>query len=451
MASFSKVFLDFQQSPQTTGLSNIKSYILREMRRDDPTAGFTDAQIRRIEEYVKQTGVTQKDIDAQFAGTLPGQAGRDMFSGLIHDYNLPGMLPGELALNVSQSTPGDQMARAGATTRGATTGGGDGGSGTQQSSYRVPEDTGTSTPTGRQAGVTTYQAPRVDVPVAPGSGGIPIPGVAHGAGALADPTFEPYNVYSRMRALATPYHTNLGTLGDYQTALARGYQPAMGRWMLDPSLQGTGSFAEFLSQPDYVPDTGGLRQGFTNIANLLSGRPAQEGSFAQYSKFFDPDIAGRENVQKNLVNAALAASGTPSYFNQAVQSALGRRMNVFGQTDPTQSGINAARAFADWYSGQTGLGGGLPQPALSQTAGDRYNYAGNPAFTQGDARFNYVNPLSEEKVQEISAGFPATSANLSEVMTGLNKSNPQAVPAYQYWNTLGDPAAWEEVRQRSRV
>ena len=165
---------------------------------------------------------------------------------------------------------------------------------------------------------------------------------------------DPYGVYTAMRAAGTPYDPRVATMGDYQRTLSRGYQPSLGRYMLAPQVSGTGTFAEFLADPTRTA-TGqeGLQQSFTNIANQLSGRDPS-GLDPRYTRFFDPNRVGADALQSNLVNAALASAGGPSAWNQSLRQSLANRYQTMAMADPTQSGLGAARQFADWVSGQYG-------------------------------------------------------------------------------------------------
>ena len=163
---------------------------------------------------------------------------------------------------------------------------------------------------------------------------------------------DPWGVYSAMRAAGTPYDPRVATMGDYQQTLSRGYQPTYGRYMLAPQVSGTGTFAEFLADPTRTA-TGqeGLQQNFTNIANQLSGR-ASQGMDPRYTQFFDPNRVGADVLQSNLINAALASAGGPSAWNRGLRQSLANRYQTMAMADPTQSGLGAARQFADWVSGQ---------------------------------------------------------------------------------------------------
>ena len=113
-----------------------------------------------------------------------------------------------------------------------------------------------------------------------------------------------------------------------------------------------GSFAEFLADPNRQrAETDVLRQRFMDVAGQLTGRssidPTQQG---RYAKFFDPNIS--ENVGNNLVNAALASIGGPSIFNDALRTSLANRYAMYQAQDPNQTGMGAARAFADYVAGQ---------------------------------------------------------------------------------------------------
>ena len=165
---------------------------------------------------------------------------------------------------------------------------------------------------------------------------------------------DPWGVYSAMRAAGTPYDPRVATMGDYQQTLSRGYQPTYGRYMLAPQVSGTGTFAEFLADPTRTA-TGqeGLQQNFTNIANQLSGR-ASQGMDPRYTQFFDPNRVGADVLQSNLINAALASAGGPSAWNRGLRQSLANRYQTMAMADPTQSGLGAARQFADWVSGQYG-------------------------------------------------------------------------------------------------
>ena len=178
---------------------------------------------------------------------------------------------------------------------------------------------------------------------------------------------DPYGVYTAMRAAGTPYDPRVATMGDYQRTLSRGYQPTLGRYMLAPEVSGTGTFAEFLADPTRTA-TGqeGLQQGFTNIANQLSGRSPQ-GIDPRYTQFFDPNRVGADALQSNLVNAALASAGGPSAWNRGLRQSLANRYQTMAMADPTQSGLGAARQFADWVSGQYGnqmAGQAMAAPAV---------------------------------------------------------------------------------------
>ena len=165
---------------------------------------------------------------------------------------------------------------------------------------------------------------------------------------------DPWGVYSAMRAAGTPYDPRVATMGDYQQTLRRGYEPTYGRYMLAPQVSGTGTFAEFLADPTRTA-TGqeGLQQNFTNIANQLSGR-ASQGMDPRYTQFFDPNRVGADALQSNLINAALASAGGPSAWNRGLRQSLANRYQTMAMADPTQSGLGAARQFADWVSGQYG-------------------------------------------------------------------------------------------------
>lgn len=178
---------------------------------------------------------------------------------------------------------------------------------------------------------------------------------------------DPWGVYSAMRAAGTPYDPRVATMGDYQQTLRRGYEPTYGRYMLAPQVSGTGTFAEFLADPTRTA-TGqeGLQQGFTNIANQLSGRSPQ-GIDPRYTQFFDPNRVGADALQSNLVNAALASAGGPSAWNRGLRQSLANRYQTMAMADPTQSGLGAARQFADWVSGQYGnqmAGQAMAAPAV---------------------------------------------------------------------------------------
>ena len=165
---------------------------------------------------------------------------------------------------------------------------------------------------------------------------------------------DPWGVYSAMRAAGTPYDPRVATMGDYQQTLRRGYEPTYGRYMLAPQVSGTGTFAEFLADPTRTA-TGqeGLQHNFTNIANQLSGR-ASQGMDPRYTQFFDPNRVGADALQSNLINAALASAGGPSAWNRGLRQSLANRYQTMAMADPTQSGLGAARQFADWVSGQYG-------------------------------------------------------------------------------------------------
>ena len=213
---------------------------------------------------------------------------------------------------------------------------------------------------GPNAGVTVPETGG-SVPVLPEGTNMPIgweipeigPPQFGGSASLANRD-DPYGVYTAMRAAGTPYDARVATIVDYQRSLSRGYQPSLGRYMLAPQVSGTGTFAEFLADPTRTA-TGqeGLQQSFTNIANQLSGRDPS-GLDPRYTRFFDPNRVGSDALQSNLVNAALASVGGPSAWNQSLRQSLANRYQTMAMADPTQSGLGAARQFADWVSGQYG-------------------------------------------------------------------------------------------------
>ena len=170
---------------------------------------------------------------------------------------------------------------------------------------------------------------------------------------------DPWGVYSAMRAAGTPYDPRVSTMRDYQQTLKRGYDPTYGRYMLAPEVSGTGTFAEFLADPTRTATgQGGLQESFTNIANQLSGRSPDVDLLSQrgkmYGRYFDPNKIGGDDVQTNLINAAVASAGGPSSWNRGLRQSLENRYRTMAMADPTQSGLGAARQFADWVSGQYG-------------------------------------------------------------------------------------------------
>ena len=172
-----------------------------------------------------------------------------------------------------------------------------------------------------------------------------------GVGEMAYRT-DPFGVYSALRARGTPYDPSTTTMSGYRSALGRGFQPAYGRYTLADDVGGVGSFAEFLADPNRQrAESDVLRQRFMDVAGQLTGRSeiplAQQG---RYAKFFDPNIS--ENVGNNLVNAALASIGGPSIFNDALRTSLANRYAMYQAQDPNQTGMGAARAFADYVAGQ---------------------------------------------------------------------------------------------------
>ena len=184
----------------------------------------------------------------------------------------------------------------------------------------------------------------------------------------------PYNIWSNIRAGQNPYDPRLSTMRDYTGAISRGYNPAAGRYMLSPkdAVPGQGSFAEFIVNPGERSSLESLRDRFGALAAKLSLRaydPSLLGG--RWGDFFDynnKDIfdkpGGKSRLGQNLVTALMAAIGGPAFFNSSLKNSLESRWELFSNSDPTQSGMNAARAFADWGASQIGrqqpttIGGG---------------------------------------------------------------------------------------------
>ena len=77
-----------------------------------------------------------------------------------------------------------------------------------------------------------------------------------------------------------------------------------------------------------------------------------------YKQYFNPEEfaypGGKDNLGRNLITALMTAIGGPSFFDNSLRNSLERRWQLFANSDPSESGMNAARAFADWGAGQIG-------------------------------------------------------------------------------------------------
>ena len=222
-----------------------------------------------------------------------------------------------------------------------------------------------------------------------------------GVGDMAYRT-DPFGVYTATRAQGMPYDPGTSTMAGYRSALGRGFQPTYGRYTLAPDWQGAGSFAEFLADPNRErAESDVLRQRFMDVAGQLTGRSEIDfGQQGRYAKFFDPNIS--ENVGNNLVNAALASVGGPSTFDDALRTSLANRYSMYQSQDPNQTGMGAARRFADYVAGQysptwgqQGQTMGAASTAPAEVAAGPYDYEAasfqNNGAANGNAFNSYLN------------------------------------------------------------
>ena len=172
-------------------------------------------------------------------------------------------------------------------------------------------------------------------------------------------TVNPYRAYTAMRAATLPgYDPSMGTMQSYQSALGRGYQPMMGRYLLGTPFvggetPGTGSFAEFMANPanQSPADNAALRQRFATIAAGIAD-PLSMGMSGQFSQYFDPTQLEGGQIAGNLINAAIAAQGGPSVFNRALNQSLLNRYKLMQQMDPTADATQSAINFANYLNQQ---------------------------------------------------------------------------------------------------
>ena len=171
--------------------------------------------------------------------------------------------------------------------------------------------------------------------------------------------FNPYRAYTAMRGATLPgYDPSMGTMQSYQSALGRGYQPMMGRYLLGTPFSGgetpgTGSFAEFMANPanQSPADNAALRQRFGTIAAGIAD-PLSMGMSGQFSQYFDPTQLEGGQIAGNLINAAISAQGGPSVFNRALSQSLLNRYKLMQQMDPTADATQSAVNFANYLNQQ---------------------------------------------------------------------------------------------------
>ena len=189
--------------------------------------------------------------------------------------------------------------------------------------------------------------------------------------------FNPYRAYTAMRGATLPgYDPSMGTMQSYQSALGRGYQPMMGRYLLGTPFAGgetpgTGSFAEFMANPanQSPADIAALRQRFGTIAAGIAD-PLSMGMSGQFSQYFDPTQLEGGQIAGNLINAAIAAQGGPSVFNRALNQSLLNRYKLMQQMDPTADATQSAINFANYLNQQLTPGAAqLQMGGVSQMGG----------------------------------------------------------------------------------
>jgi hypothetical protein len=86
----------------------------------------------------------------------------------------------------------------------------------------------------------------------------------------------------------------------------------------------------------------------------------------QFNRFFSPEATGTggrplgaAGVASNLADAALAARGGPSAFNEALRNLYTRRFEMFGERDPTLEKRQALLNYTNWLNRGLGASGDL--------------------------------------------------------------------------------------------
>ena len=474
---------NFKSNPSLTQTTNIQALINQieakhgALSRSEKRT-VQDAWHAAREEFNKQSRAME--TGANRSGMLPGVGpGGNVFEGPYYEYGMNGNQPSR-AVNVALSgfTSGKAKTAAevedfltstygkpdvnqgnnfAAFSQGATAGqdGQAGGTGQRGEVFKSPEQKeqasfywdegdggtgGTGGATGWGADTDETRVPGEGLTV--GSAQLPSPPAFGVPAEWADPNVyaAPYNVWYNIRAGQNPYDPRLSTSRDYSAAISRGYNPAAGRYMLSPkgAVPGQGSFAEFIVNPGERSPLESLRDRFGALAGQLSGRTIDSSLLGgRWGDFFDyeNEDLNKDRIGQNLITALMSAIGGPAFFNNALRGSLERRWNLFANADPTRSGMNAARAFADWGAEQIGRQqaptiNGQPisqMPWWQQLGGDGtgVNQAPNQGITQ-----MMKQPVDQPVNQPVNQ--PANQNGAVQTITSLVKNpfgvNPETSP-----------------------
>ena len=187
---------------------------------------------------------------------------------------------------------------------------------------------------------------------------------------------DPFRAYTQFRGATEGvpgFNPWMGSWDAYQRSLGRGYQPLRGQYFLSPLEGGEGTWAEYLRRGGGLGTGdelgGGLASRFGDIASMIAdpyadySRSPYQG---QWARFFSPEGTGpggrplgAAGVASNLADAALAARGGPSAFNEALRNLYTRRFEMFGEMDPTLEKRQALLNYTNWLNRGLGATGDL--------------------------------------------------------------------------------------------